>query len=422
MQNYDFGERIYELRKAKGLSQKELGALIDVSNKAVSKWETGAAVPKTETIIKLASVLDVTVEELLSGKQNEIEKLDTLDALSNKTANMSLQNKIKSFETQKANEEYKKAKAYLICIVCLFVTITILFSLLSLSNNVFNPYIQINSESDLSISECILQSMGMAYILCGVYTGIVLFARLVKKIPGWVIALLCIFFPLTFVYIEISGLVMVLPEVVISIKALINKGKSYINSIDSNSFLPFENTSLSEACENIDSSKPTLTVNRKKSNISIAFILISIAIATICINQIPGIGIGTAYQVISRDYPVSEIFEIVTLNDKYSLCIFSTVDNELGVAYLKNHKDNEYSYNIAYTATPEIYFQEDNGYYINASGKTEKVYFDITNDKTTIPQDSQITEFTYNNETCYFYIINTELKNNFGNSCGVNFK
>lgn len=68
MQNYDVGNRIYELRKEKGLSQKELGALIGVSNKAVSKWETGASAPKTETIINLAAVLGVTAEELLCGK------------------------------------------------------------------------------------------------------------------------------------------------------------------------------------------------------------------------------------------------------------------------------------------------------------------------------------------------------------------
>lgn len=53
MQNYDVANRIYEIRKEKGLSQKELGALIGVSNKAVSKWETGAAVPKTKTIINV---------------------------------------------------------------------------------------------------------------------------------------------------------------------------------------------------------------------------------------------------------------------------------------------------------------------------------------------------------------------------------
>ena len=65
MANYDLSNRIYELRTQKGLSQKELGAILGVSNKAVSKWETGTAIPKTETLIKLAEVFEISTEELI---------------------------------------------------------------------------------------------------------------------------------------------------------------------------------------------------------------------------------------------------------------------------------------------------------------------------------------------------------------------
>ena len=65
MANYELSNRIYELRTQKGLSQKELGAILGVSNKAVSKWETGTAIPKTETLIKLAEVFEISTEELL---------------------------------------------------------------------------------------------------------------------------------------------------------------------------------------------------------------------------------------------------------------------------------------------------------------------------------------------------------------------
>lgn len=67
MANYELSNRIYELRIQKGLSQKELGAILGVSNKAVSKWETGTAIPKTETLIKLAEVFEISTEELLSS-------------------------------------------------------------------------------------------------------------------------------------------------------------------------------------------------------------------------------------------------------------------------------------------------------------------------------------------------------------------
>lgn len=67
MANYELSNRIYELRTQKGLSQKELGAILGVSNKAVSKWETGTAIPKTETLIKLAEVFEISTEELLGS-------------------------------------------------------------------------------------------------------------------------------------------------------------------------------------------------------------------------------------------------------------------------------------------------------------------------------------------------------------------
>ncbi len=67
MANYELSNRIYELRIQKGLSQKELGAILGVSNKAVSKWETGTAIPKTETLIKLAEFFGVSTEEFLNS-------------------------------------------------------------------------------------------------------------------------------------------------------------------------------------------------------------------------------------------------------------------------------------------------------------------------------------------------------------------
>lgn len=213
MQNYDVGNRIYELRKGKGLSQKELGALIGVSNKAVSKWETGASAPKTETIINLAAVLGVTAEELLCGKQQEFENLNTLEALSNKTANMYLQEKLNKYERDNAEKELKKAKTYLICVFSLFITVTILFLIL--------PFV---SAEDSTTAEHIFSSMAMGYLIASVYTGITLIFELIKKIPDWLIAILCVLLPLTFLAIEIAGLVMCIPHIIRSVQVFIHKG------------------------------------------------------------------------------------------------------------------------------------------------------------------------------------------------------
>ena len=73
--NYAFGNYITELRKKKKLSQTELGEKLGVSNKAVSKWENGAAYPSTDLILPLAEALGVSVEEILASiSQSKAEK------------------------------------------------------------------------------------------------------------------------------------------------------------------------------------------------------------------------------------------------------------------------------------------------------------------------------------------------------------
>lgn len=69
MRDYKFGTRLYNLRKGKGLSQTELGNLVGVTNKAVSKWETGEAKPALTQLIKLSKIFDVSVEEILDSTE-----------------------------------------------------------------------------------------------------------------------------------------------------------------------------------------------------------------------------------------------------------------------------------------------------------------------------------------------------------------
>lgn len=73
-----FGEFISMLRKEKSMTQKELASRLLVSDKAVSKWETGNSMPDITLLVPLAEVLEVTVTELLECKR--IEKTDSIDA------------------------------------------------------------------------------------------------------------------------------------------------------------------------------------------------------------------------------------------------------------------------------------------------------------------------------------------------------
>lgn len=72
-----FGAFVAQLRKEKGYTQKELAQLLFISDKAVSKWETGQSIPDTSLLLPLAHHLDVTVTELLMcERQGREEVLD----------------------------------------------------------------------------------------------------------------------------------------------------------------------------------------------------------------------------------------------------------------------------------------------------------------------------------------------------------
>ena len=65
------GETIAYFRKQKGMTQSELAEKMNVTDKAVSKWERDLSCPDINTISKLADVLDVSVEELLKAKKQD---------------------------------------------------------------------------------------------------------------------------------------------------------------------------------------------------------------------------------------------------------------------------------------------------------------------------------------------------------------
>ena len=65
-----FGNFLYSLRKERRMTQQELADRLGVTNKAVSKWETGEAFPETAQLIPIADTFGVTVDELLRGGRN----------------------------------------------------------------------------------------------------------------------------------------------------------------------------------------------------------------------------------------------------------------------------------------------------------------------------------------------------------------
>ena len=141
-------EKIYKLRKKSGLSQEQLAEKLNVSRQAISKWESGTAVPESEKLITISDYFGVSVDYLLKDDED------------NKT-NMTADTK---------EENPKMIAGIIICIAG--IVSMIIWGLLS----IFSPEVsnQISESSMISID-----GNGIFLILCVV--AIVVGASLLLK-------------------------------------------------------------------------------------------------------------------------------------------------------------------------------------------------------------------------------------------------
>lgn len=63
----EFGEKLQQLRRKRGLTQEELAGALYVSRTAVSKWESGRGYPNIDSLKAIARFFGVTIDDLLSG-------------------------------------------------------------------------------------------------------------------------------------------------------------------------------------------------------------------------------------------------------------------------------------------------------------------------------------------------------------------
>lgn len=74
----DFANTIYNIRKERDITQKELADLIGVSDRTISKWENGSTVPDLETIKKLCKELEISPDSIVKSEKNYKDKLQNL--------------------------------------------------------------------------------------------------------------------------------------------------------------------------------------------------------------------------------------------------------------------------------------------------------------------------------------------------------
>ncbi len=109
-ENFKIGNFICELRKSKGLSQAELGNKLNVTNKAVSRWETGRGLPDSSLLLLLAKELGVTVDEILRGEFVTSEA----ELTTNKEPRVEIQEKSIKVKKQNTLLEYRGIKKQLL--------------------------------------------------------------------------------------------------------------------------------------------------------------------------------------------------------------------------------------------------------------------------------------------------------------------
>ncbi len=70
------GKFISEKRKEKKLTQSDLAEKLNISDRAISKWERGLCLPDASIMLELCKILDISVNELLSGEMIDMENMD----------------------------------------------------------------------------------------------------------------------------------------------------------------------------------------------------------------------------------------------------------------------------------------------------------------------------------------------------------
>lgn len=70
------GKFIAECRKEKKITQAQLAEMLNITDRAISKWETGKSMPDSSIMLELCQILGITVNELLSGERVNVDSME----------------------------------------------------------------------------------------------------------------------------------------------------------------------------------------------------------------------------------------------------------------------------------------------------------------------------------------------------------
>jgi transcriptional regulator with XRE-family HTH domain len=76
MDQIKIGKFIAECRKKQGLTQMQLAEKLNITDRAISKWENGRSMPDSSIMLELCGILKITVNDLLSGEKVNMENIN----------------------------------------------------------------------------------------------------------------------------------------------------------------------------------------------------------------------------------------------------------------------------------------------------------------------------------------------------------
>lgn len=115
------GELIAALRKELNLNQSELAERIGVTNKAISRWETGRGYPDIETLPKLSEILNISIPELLNGERVKVFQPEALNQQAQAEVDKSIET-VCQFAGEQSRMQKKK---YVLTTVLLWIVIAV---------------------------------------------------------------------------------------------------------------------------------------------------------------------------------------------------------------------------------------------------------------------------------------------------------
>ncbi len=146
----NIGEKLFELRKNKNLSQEEVAEKLNVTRQTVSKWETNQSTPDFDKIVPLCELFEISTDELLRGKKSEEIKED----ISEKKEDNVKQEKNVETENVMTRDQARKKMGDVVSTSILIYIVSLVVFVVVVSNTIIDAVI----------------AVGLLLIMCGYAT------------------------------------------------------------------------------------------------------------------------------------------------------------------------------------------------------------------------------------------------------------